>query len=185
MAGPGAAPAGLLPMVNPLRQLVQCTRTPNRTPRIVVATRHRLGLVDVSGQDCDRLRQRLEGVVYSGGGSGVLTSPGLRPMDFEAQLTDAKSDVEVALRSWLTTPTFSELLLVWNLLALNRRRVEHVIMALRRRQPSGYGKTAVYTQLPLAHSALSETHSWMERLSFPIEGTTIVCYWFLGAQYEP
>jgi hypothetical protein len=29
--------------------------------------------------------------------------------------------------------------------------VEHVIMALRRRQPSGDGKIAVYARLPLAH----------------------------------
>jgi hypothetical protein len=71
--------------------------------------------------------------------------------EFEAQLTDAKFGLEVALRPWLTTPTLSELLLVWNLLALNRRRMEHVVMALRRRQPSGRGKTAVYAQLPLAH----------------------------------
>ena len=103
-----------------------------------MATRHRC--VDVSGQDCDRLRQRLEAVVYSGGGARNFDVAD----EFEAQLTDAKSDVEVALRPWLTTPTLSEFLLVGNLLALARRRVEHVIIALRRRQPSGYGKIAVW-----------------------------------------
>jgi hypothetical protein len=57
------------------------------------------------------------------------------------------------LRRWLTTPTLSEFLLVRNLRASARRREDHLIMALRRRQPSGYGKIAVYAQLPLARDS--------------------------------
>ena len=110
-----------------------------------------MGLVGMSGQDCDRLRQRLEAVVYSGGGARNFDVARPPADKFEAQPTDAKSDVDVALRPWLPTPTLGEFLLVANLLALARRRVEHVIMALRRRQPSGYGKIAVYARLPLAH----------------------------------
>jgi hypothetical protein len=89
-----------------------------------------VGLVGMSGQDCDRLRQRLEAVVYSGEGARNVDVARPPADEFEAQLTDAKSDVEVALRPWLTTPTLSEFLLVGSLLALARRRVEHVIMAL-------------------------------------------------------
>ena len=116
----------------------------------------------MSGQDCDRLRQRLEAVVYSGGGARNFDVARPPADEFEAQLTDAKSDVEVALRPWLTTPTLSEFLLVGNLLALARRRVEHVIMALRRRQPSGYGKIAVYTQLPLAMALKRPIAGWSD-----------------------
>jgi hypothetical protein len=147
-----------------------------------MATSYRMGLVGVSGQDCDRLRQRLEAVVYSGGGTRNFDVARPPADEFEAQLTDAKSHMEVALRPWLTTPTLSELLLVRKLLVLARRRVEHVIMALRRRHPSGYGKIAVYAHLPMALN--QEPHSWMERLSSAIGGTTSVCYWFIGRSVE-
>jgi hypothetical protein len=119
--------------------------------KIVMATSFRMGLARISGHDCDRLRQRLEAVVYSTGSVGHLVDEAWPAADeLEAELAEAKSDVDAALRPWLTTPTFSEFLLVGNTPWSVRRHIECFTMALRRRQPSSYGKIAVYAQLPLA-----------------------------------
>lgn len=113
--------------------------------KIVIATGYRMGLVGISGNDCDRLRRRLEAVVYSTGCVGHLVG-GAWPAgdELEAELAQAKSNVEAALRPWLTTPTFSEFLLAWNMLASTRRRAKRLIRAMRRPQGGGYGKIAVY-----------------------------------------
>jgi hypothetical protein len=117
--------------------------------KIVMATGYRMGLVGMSGSGCDRLRRRLEAVVYSTGCVGHLVD-GAWPAgdELEAELAQAKLNVEAALRPWLTTPTFSEFLLVWNMLAASRRRAERAVRILRRRQQRGYGKIAVYAQVP-------------------------------------
>lgn len=121
--------------------------------KIVMATSYRMGLVGMSGHDSDRLRQKLEAIVYSSGAVRNLADGAWPAGDqLEAELVQTKSDVEAALRPWLTTPTFSEFLLVWNVLASARQRAEGLVRALRRRQRRGYGKIAVYAQVPVVSS---------------------------------
>lgn len=84
--------------------------------KIVMATSFRMGLAGVSGQDCDRMRQRLEAVVYSSAAVGPVVGAAWPAMDeVEAELAEAKWEVEAELRPWLSTPDFSEFLLVRNL----------------------------------------------------------------------
>jgi hypothetical protein len=115
-----------------------------------MATSYRMGLVGMSGHDCDRLRRRLEAVVYSTGAVGCLVDGAWPAADeLEVELAEAKSDVEAALRPWLTTPTLSEFLRLPDLLGKSLRRVDHLMLALQRHRPSGYGKIAVYAQVPV------------------------------------
>jgi hypothetical protein len=136
-------------------------RAPLRTyNKIVMATSFRMGLAGMSGHDCDRLRQRLKAVVYSTGAVGHLVDAAWPAADeLEVELMTAKSEVDAALRPWLTTPTLSEFLLLGNLRASVQRRVGHLTTALRCRQPNGYGKIAVYAQFPLPDDTQYRIHN--------------------------
>jgi hypothetical protein len=60
-------------------------------------------------------------------------------------MVEAKRTIESALRSYLEAPTFGEFLALRRLRVLVTRRIGR--LGLRPRQ-SGYGKMAVYAQLP-------------------------------------
>ena len=66
-----------------------------------------------------------------------------------ARVAIARANVEGALRSALVVPTLREFLLATNLIATLRRRVR-AISCLQRGRCEGYGKLAVYAELPPA-----------------------------------
>ena len=61
----------------------------------------------------------------------------------------ARANVEGALRSSLVVPSLREFLLATNLIATWKRRVQ-TIACLQRIRGAGYGKLAVYAELPPA-----------------------------------
>ena len=114
--------------------------------RIIMATTWRMGLVGVSGPMPERLHQRLETVFHStdsrnasqGGADQLL-----------AQIAEAKSVVEMALRPCLVAPTFGEFVLARKLLATTQRHAAKLASLRWHCDRRGYGKIAVYAQLPL------------------------------------
>ena len=133
--------------------IAQQVREPLRAyNRIVMATTCRMGLSGMSGAVYDRLRRRLEGVVYSGCGLSDFSRGDSTAGDQLAmQLESAKANVEIALRPYLVAPTFEEFLRVQRLLILTRRRFARLLAIGGRRHRCSHDMIPIYAQSPLGN----------------------------------
>jgi hypothetical protein len=131
-------------------EVAHLVREPLRTyNRIVLATTCRIGLVGMSGAIPDRLRQKLEAVAHSVNASDEAADA--EADQLSDQIAKAKLELETALRPSLAAPTFGEFLHLGELLSSTRLHVAKLVPLRRQHPPRGYGKIAVYAQLPLTN----------------------------------
>lgn len=128
-------------------ELADAVREPLRAyEKIAIATTCRMGRIGLSIQVevCPTLVRQWEAAVHSGDSCSVGAADGDQ---VSAEMIAAKRILEAALRPYLEVLSFSEFLAPRRLRALVSSHARRLV--LRRRQ-SGYGKIAVYAEMPQA-----------------------------------
>jgi len=129
-------------------ELADQLREPLRAyQRIAVATACRMANVGLSAQAkmSPALVRQWEAVVYA----GTREEPTPDDADhLSADMEIARRAIEVALRPYVEAPTFGEFLSLRRLHTALRRCLGFPWWLLRRKEERGYGKIAVYAQVP-------------------------------------